>query len=60
MEDAEDLSNVDAKHTGKQVAAAVDIHATEVLKILNSGNLKELQILPLIGLKTAYQIMSYR
>ena len=35
-------------------------HATEVLKILNQGNLKELQILPQVGLKTAYQIMSCR
>lgn len=35
-------------------------HATGVLSILNNGNLKELQILPQIGLKTAYQIMTYR
>lgn len=40
--------------------AAQNTHSTEVLKILNNGNLRELQILLQVGLKTAYQIMTYR
>lgn len=59
-EDAE-TSGRKAKASGKKAKdSAVETHAKEVLNILNNGNLKELQILPLIGLKTAYQIMSYR
>lgn len=35
-------------------------HKDSILKLLNKGTLKELQILPLIGLKTAYQIIFQR
>ncbi|XP_055384041.1 kinesin-like protein Nod [Condylostylus longicornis] len=35
-------------------------HQKAVLDILNNGTIKELQILPYIGLKTAYQIITHR
>lgn len=35
-------------------------HMEFVLNILNKGTLKDLQILPMIGCKTAYQIYTYR
>jgi DNA uptake protein ComE-like DNA-binding protein len=35
-------------------------HKEAVLKLLNSGSIKELQILPTIGLKTAYQLITHR
>lgn len=48
------------KRGGRKQKVTKNSHADEVLKILNGGNLKELQILPQVGLKTAYQIMTYR
>lgn len=42
------------------VKDAKKYHKDSVLKLLNKGTLKELQILPLIGLKTAYQIIFQR
>lgn len=57
---AELSTDKEAKGRRKKKESAADTHAKEVLNIVNNGNLKELQILPLIGLKTAYQIMSYR
>lgn len=35
-------------------------HIEFVLNILNEGTLKDLQMLPMIGIKTAYQIYTYR
>lgn len=49
-----------APRKGKKTTDPKKTHAKEVLNILNNGNLKELQILPQIGLKTAYQIMTFR
>lgn len=46
--------------TQKGGKAAQNTHSAEVLNILNGGNLRELQILPQVGLKTAYQIMTFR
>lgn len=57
-EQAEKAVVVVPKRKGK--AQAQNTHSTEVLNLLNNGNLKELQILPQIGLKTAYQIMTFR
>lgn len=37
-----------------------DDHASEVLEVLNKGSMRELQILPGIGPKTAYQIILIR
>lgn len=42
------------------VKEAKKYHKDSVLKLLNNGTLKELQILPLVGLKTAYQIIFQR
>lgn len=56
-EEEEEVRN---KKKTKGGRVAQNTHSTEVLKILNNGNLKELQILPQIGLKTAYQIMTFR
>lgn len=35
-------------------------HKIAILKMINKGNLKQLILLPTIGAKTAFQIMSYR
>lgn len=35
-------------------------HKKYILEIMNKGTFKELQILPTIGQKTAFQVMSYR
>lgn len=35
-------------------------HKEFVLNILNTGTMKDLQLLPTIGTKTAYQIYTYR
>lgn len=42
-----------------QVVTKLD-HKSNILEIINNGDLKKLKMLPTIGLKTAYQIMSYR
>lgn len=39
---------------------AKDAHKKFVLKILNTGELKDLQLLASIGMKTAFQIITYR
>lgn len=59
-EEQEEKVVVVQKRGGKGKAQAQNTHSTEVLNLLNNGNLKELQILPQIGLKTAYQIMTFR
>lgn len=35
-------------------------HRQAILEIINKGTLKELKLLPVVGLKTAYQIVTYR
>lgn len=37
-----------------------DEHAKQILGIINKGSFKQINILPSIGQKTAFQIMSYR
>lgn len=39
---------------------ALNVHKKYVLRILNTGDLKEVQLLASIGLKTAHQIITYR
>lgn len=36
------------------------VHQEEILKIINTGNLKQLQLLSQIGLKTAFHIITHR
>lgn len=48
------MSQAGSKKEAKQV------HTNFVLKLLNTGTQKDLQMLPLVGIKTAYQIVTYR
>lgn len=48
------------KVTQKSMKNAKKAHREAILKVLNTGSFKELQMLPCIGLKTAYQIVTQR
>ena len=52
-----DLSTVNRGNSRK---SRLQNHKTAVLEVINSGSMKELQVLPSIGLKTAYQIVTHR
>lgn len=54
---SEPLMVLSKARTKKQ---ALTLHKEFILKLFNTGNIKELQILPQIGLKTAYQIITHR
>lgn len=45
---------------GKQKKSNIQKHRKAVLDLLNSGSMKELQLLPQIGQKTAYQLVTQR
>ncbi|CAD7090268.1 unnamed protein product [Hermetia illucens] len=46
--------------TKKQAKDAQQKHEKAVLDLLNTGTIREIQILPQVGLKTAYQIITQR
>lgn len=45
---------------GKSKEYIKNQHCKAVLNLLNTGNLKDIQLLPQIGIKTAYQIITHR
>lgn len=49
----------DSTSSGKQKVSKKD-HKVAVMDMINTGSIKELQMLPSIGPKTAYQIVSHR
>lgn len=49
-----------ATEEAKGKKSAKNVHKQEILKLLNTGNLKELQCLSQIGLKTAFHILTQR
>lgn len=52
------LSNTTVKSKTKQNLKSK--HKEGILRLLNIGTIKELQVLPRIGLKTGYQIVTHR
>lgn len=59
-ENTQTQSNPTAKASKSDTKNLKSKHKDGVLRLLNTGTIKEVQILPRVGLKTAYQIVTHR